>query len=63
MDSSNDLHLYVDGQDQGVAAKDVTHPCFAVFNLSFVIQVRGIGTRQSSDALPVVSIDFKRLLR
>ncbi|XP_025114397.1 E3 ubiquitin-protein ligase TRIM33-like isoform X2 [Pomacea canaliculata] len=29
--SSNDLHLYIDGQDEGVVAKNVTQPWFAVF--------------------------------
>ncbi|XP_025114438.1 neuralized-like protein 4 [Pomacea canaliculata] len=31
--SSNDLHLYINGQDQGVAAKNVTQPWFAVFSI------------------------------
>ncbi|XP_025080979.1 neuralized-like protein 4 [Pomacea canaliculata] len=33
VDSSNNLHFYVDGDDQGVAAKDVPYPCFALFVL------------------------------
>ncbi|XP_025114414.1 E3 ubiquitin-protein ligase TRIM33-like isoform X2 [Pomacea canaliculata] len=33
VDTSNDLHLFVDGQDRGVAAKDVKQPCFAVFDM------------------------------
>ncbi|XP_025114441.1 neuralized-like protein 4 [Pomacea canaliculata] len=31
--SSNDLHLYINGQDQGVAAENVTQPWFAVFDI------------------------------
>ncbi|XP_025114436.1 uncharacterized protein LOC112576297 isoform X2 [Pomacea canaliculata] len=31
--SSNDLHLYIDGQDQGVVAKNVTQHWFAVFDI------------------------------
>ncbi|XP_025113703.1 neuralized-like protein 4 [Pomacea canaliculata] len=31
VDSSNDLHLFVDGQDHGVVAEHVPPPCFAVF--------------------------------
>nr|KAG5712429.1 hypothetical protein BaRGS_011403 [Batillaria attramentaria] len=27
------LHLYVNGADQGVAARDVPHPCYAIFDL------------------------------
>ncbi|XP_025113700.1 E3 ubiquitin-protein ligase TRIM33-like [Pomacea canaliculata] len=33
VDSSNDLHLYVDGQDQGIVAKRVPPPYFPVFSL------------------------------
>ncbi|XP_025114431.1 transcription intermediary factor 1-alpha-like [Pomacea canaliculata] len=33
VDSSNNLHLYIDGQDQGVVAKRVPLPCFAVFDI------------------------------
>lgn len=45
VDSSKDLHLYINGQDQGVVAKHVVQPCFAVFSLSeSVIKVRDTGT-------------------
>ncbi|XP_025113082.1 E3 ubiquitin-protein ligase TRIM33-like isoform X2 [Pomacea canaliculata] len=33
VDSFNDLHLFVDGQDQGVVPKHVTPPCFAVVSM------------------------------
>ncbi|XP_025114388.1 transcription intermediary factor 1-alpha-like isoform X2 [Pomacea canaliculata] len=34
VDSSNYLHVYIDGQDKGVVPKRVTPPCFAVFDMS-----------------------------
>lgn len=41
VDSSNYLHLYINGQDEGVVAKRVTLPCFAFFNIcSSVTKVR-----------------------
>ncbi|XP_025080942.1 E3 ubiquitin-protein ligase TRIM33-like isoform X2 [Pomacea canaliculata] len=47
LDSSNNLHFYADGDDQGVAAKDVPQPCFAFFNLSYnVIQVTALPTSE-----------------
>ncbi|XP_076451881.1 neuralized-like protein 4 isoform X3 [Babylonia areolata] len=33
VDGEGCLHVYVDGQDQGVAARDVPQPCFALFDL------------------------------
>ena len=33
MDRQASLHLYVDGQHQGVAAHNVTQPSFALFDL------------------------------
>lgn len=33
VDSEGNLHLYVNGHDQGVAARDIPQPCFAVFDL------------------------------
>ena len=33
VDRQASLHLYIDGQDQGMAAHDVTQPCFAFFQL------------------------------
>lgn len=41
VDSSGDLHLYIDGRDKGVAAKQVVQPCFPVFDIfSTVYKVR-----------------------
>ncbi|XP_025114400.1 E3 ubiquitin-protein ligase TRIM33-like [Pomacea canaliculata] len=43
--SSNDLHLYINGQDLGVAANNVTQPWFAVFDIgSLVNQVTALPT-------------------
>ncbi|XP_025114370.1 E3 ubiquitin/ISG15 ligase TRIM25-like isoform X2 [Pomacea canaliculata] len=43
--SSNDLHLYINGQDQGVAAHNVTQPWFAVFDIgSLVTKVTALPT-------------------
>ncbi|XP_025114420.1 E3 ubiquitin-protein ligase TRIM33-like [Pomacea canaliculata] len=43
--SSNDLHLYINGQDQGVAAENVTQPWFAVFSAgSSVVKVTALPT-------------------
>ncbi|KAL8618766.1 hypothetical protein ACOMHN_015176 [Nucella lapillus] len=33
LDSGRCLHLYVDGVDQGVAARDVPRPCYALFDI------------------------------
>nr|KAG5712427.1 hypothetical protein BaRGS_011401 [Batillaria attramentaria] len=33
VDAARCLHLYVNGADQGVAARDVPHPCYAIFDL------------------------------
>nr|KAG5693405.1 hypothetical protein BaRGS_009878 [Batillaria attramentaria] len=33
VDAARCLHLYVNGTDQGVAARDVPHPCYAFFDL------------------------------
>ena len=33
VDRQASLHLYVDGQHQGVAAHNVKGPCFALFDL------------------------------
>nr|KAG5712423.1 hypothetical protein BaRGS_011397 [Batillaria attramentaria] len=33
VDAARCLHLYVNGTDQGVAARDVPHPCYAIFDL------------------------------
>lgn len=53
MDSSSNLHLYIDGQDQGVAAKNVRQPCFAVFNIfDTVIKVRILDVIQRPLWLP-----------
>nr|KAG5693404.1 hypothetical protein BaRGS_009877 [Batillaria attramentaria] len=35
VDAARCLHLYVNGTDQGVAARDVPHPCYAFFDLSY----------------------------
>ncbi|XP_025114372.1 E3 ubiquitin-protein ligase TRIM33-like isoform X2 [Pomacea canaliculata] len=43
--SCNDLHLYINGQDQGVAAKIATQPWFAVFSISSsVVKVTALRT-------------------
>lgn len=45
VDSSDYLHLYVDGQDKGVVARHVTPPCFAFFNIKYsVTKVRNTST-------------------
>ncbi|XP_025114411.1 E3 ubiquitin-protein ligase TRIM33-like isoform X2 [Pomacea canaliculata] len=45
VDSSSDLHIYVNGQDQGVAMTRVSPPCFAVFELErTVIKVTALPT-------------------
>lgn len=33
VDASNRLHLYVNGIDQGIAAKGIQHPCYAVVDV------------------------------
>ena len=33
LDGTNSLHLFINGQDQGVAAPDLPQPCFAFFDL------------------------------
>ncbi|XP_076450669.1 uncharacterized protein LOC143286777 [Babylonia areolata] len=33
LDSAHCLHLYVDGQDQGIAARGLTDPCYAMFDM------------------------------
>ncbi|XP_076451096.1 neuralized-like protein 4 isoform X1 [Babylonia areolata] len=33
LDSAHCLHLYVDGQDQGIAARGLTDPCYAMFDV------------------------------
>ncbi|XP_070207113.1 neuralized-like protein 4 isoform X3 [Littorina saxatilis] len=33
VDSDSCLHVYIDGNDQGIAAKDVPQPCFALFDV------------------------------
>ena len=33
VDRNNELHLYVNGVDQGVAAADIPHTCYAVVDL------------------------------
>ena len=33
VDRQASLHLYIGGQDQGVAAHNVKQPCFALFDL------------------------------
>lgn len=46
VDSSNYLHLYINGEDKGVVAKNVTLPCFAIFDIwSSVTKVRDTCTR------------------
>nr|KAG5712424.1 hypothetical protein BaRGS_011398 [Batillaria attramentaria] len=35
VDAARCLHLYVNGTDQGVAARDVPHPCYAFFDLGY----------------------------
>ncbi|PVD22021.1 hypothetical protein C0Q70_17824 [Pomacea canaliculata] len=68
VDSSNDLHLYVDGQDQGIVAKRVPPPYFPVFSLydavtkiydTFKIQVSKTGRKALSDvdSLNIVTPD------
>ncbi|XP_025114405.1 E3 ubiquitin-protein ligase TRIM33-like isoform X2 [Pomacea canaliculata] len=43
--SSNELHLYINGQDLGVAANNVTQPWFAVFDIgSLVSKVTALPT-------------------
>lgn len=45
VDSSNNLHLYIDGQHQGVVPVPVTRPCFAVFDIcNTVTKVRDTRT-------------------
>ncbi|XP_025114430.1 tripartite motif-containing protein 45-like [Pomacea canaliculata] len=45
VDSSNFLHLYVDGRDQGVVPTRVIPPCFAVFDMwSSVAKVTALPT-------------------
>ncbi|XP_025113853.1 neuralized-like protein 4 [Pomacea canaliculata] len=34
IDSSNDLHLYLNGEDLGVTEKSVPRPCYAAFDLN-----------------------------
>lgn len=42
LDSCGNLHLYVDGCDQGVAKHSVSQPCFALFDIrNRVTKVRG----------------------
>ena len=33
LDSDHCLHLHVDGQHQGMVARDVPQPCYALFDL------------------------------
>ena len=43
VDRQASLHLFIDGQHQGVAAHNVKQPCFALFDLCFPsTKVRGI---------------------
>jgi hypothetical protein len=40
VDGDRSLHLYVDGEDQGVAATNLPQPCYPLFVLYYVSQVR-----------------------
>ena len=44
LDSDHCLHLHVDGQRQGMVARDVPQPCYALFDLCHwtVKQVRHV---------------------
>ena len=33
VDGENCLHVHIDGHDQGVAARDVPQPCYALFDV------------------------------
>ena len=33
VDTDRSLHLYVDGKDQGVVARDIPDPCYFMFDL------------------------------
>jgi hypothetical protein len=39
VDGARSLHLYVDGEDQGVAATNLSQPCYPLFDLCYVSQV------------------------
>jgi hypothetical protein len=39
VDGDRSLHLYVDGEDQGVAATNLPQPCYPLFDLWTVTQV------------------------
>ena len=41
LDSDHHLHLHVDGQHRGIVTRDVTQPCYALFDIcGYVTQVR-----------------------
>ena len=43
LDSDHRLHLYVDGQHQGIIDSHVPQPCYALFDMAFCIeQVRHV---------------------
>ena len=51
IDVTRSLHLYINGQDQGVAAPDLPKPCFAFFDLYGPYRQVRVNVRQHAKQL------------